>query len=121
MDTTALEILVNGGLAGVAVVMIIYSGWKDKLNAETNKSIMQEVAKSLKEVADSQNKMADAFTAVINEIQVSNSNHENIKSVLSSNTKAMSQYFYFCETLIPEIKETFGLLKGFLNGLEQKK
>lgn len=121
METTALEVLVNGGLAGVAVVMILYSGWKDKLNAETNKSIMEEVAKSLQEVAQSQKDMATAFNAVINEIQISNTNHENIKSVLNSNAKAMGQYFYFCETLIPEMKETFGMLKGFLNGLEQKK
>lgn len=117
MEETLLKILEQGGGYAIAGLMIWYSWTKDKLHAK-NTDLMSQ---SLKDVADSQKQMAQAFSKIVSEIERSNSNHENIKGVLSSNTKAMGQYYHFVETLIPELKETFGLLKGFLNGLNNVK
>lgn len=112
MEETLLKILEQGGGYAIAGLMIWYSWTKDKLHAKNTDLISQ----SLKGVADSQKRMAESFRVIVNEIERSNANHENVKSVLASNAKAMGQYFYFCETLIPEMKEVFGELKGFLRG-----
>lgn len=111
MDETLnklIEVIINGGAIGVAVAMIVYSAWKDRLHAKAEEKMYDKIGDSLE-------KMADAFAGTVHEIEKANTGYENLKAVLNSNAKAMGNYYKFIE----ETKDFFSEMKGFFRGLRE--
>lgn len=76
-----LSTIINGGSTGIAVLLILYMAWKDRLSSHEEVARTNQLAKVLEGLS---NNAAENNK----QIAIANNNHANLVSVLDRNTRA---------------------------------
>ena len=72
-----IQTIIEGGAVGIAIVMIMYSAWKDQLYNKTLNNHLQHIDISL-------NRLSQA-------LEKQNGNHESFIGVLDKNTRVVGR------------------------------